>query len=394
MAGRETYTVAEIKDMLLARIEDVVQTYAPPAKGSHTTHGKYFTLNPGRADKSVGSFWIQMTGSKAGNWRDHATGDYGDVLDLIGLSLGTDAAGTFREARAFLGLATLSPEDRRAREQAAARAKARRREAERVELRAKEKRSRRAMQLWLSGRAQIKGTPVEGYLRGARGIDLARLGRQPGALRYLERTLYRHMDDDTGEVFERDFPAMATVVVGPNGKPAAVHRTYLDRDPASGAWVKAPVPAGWPFPPAAWKAKKVYGDYAGCWITIANGTGPNGGRGASLWQAAAGQHVYITEGIEDALSVAILLPDARVIAAVSLSNIGNLALPKSVTRVTIVADLDENDQARAQLQRALAQHQEAGREVRLWQNAHGGKDLNDAVRAALSACRQGREGAA
>ncbi|MCB1349833.1 MAG: hypothetical protein KDK11_14790, partial [Maritimibacter sp.] len=132
MTGRATYSIDEIKDMLLARIGEVAQHYAPPAKGSHTTYGKYFTLNPGRADRSVGSFWVQMTGAKAGKWRDHATGDFGDVLDLIGLSLGiTDPAAQLKEARAFLGLATLGPDERRARERAAARARAQRAEAER-----------------------------------------------------------------------------------------------------------------------------------------------------------------------------------------------------------------------------------------------------------------------
>ncbi|MCB1349017.1 MAG: toprim domain-containing protein, partial [Maritimibacter sp.] len=264
----------------------------------------------------------------------------------------------------------------------------------RAERAAREKRAGRALQLWLSAREGLRGTPVAAYLADARGIDLGQLGRQPRALRYLERTRYYHMDDRTGEVFERDYPALATLVVGPRGKPAALHRTYLAPHPVTGRWDKAAAPADWPFDPDAWNAKKVYGDYAGCWIVISNGAGARGGRGLSLWKADPGQHVYVTEGIEDALSVAILLPEARVIAAVSLSNIGNLRLPGSVARVTLVADLDENDQARAQLERAIAAHQRAGREVRLWQNAHGGKDLNDALRAALESRRQEQEGAA
>jgi hypothetical protein len=98
--------------------------------------------------------------------------------------------------------------------------------------------------------------------------------------------------------------------------------------------------------------------------------------------AEPGQHVYVTEGIEDGLSVVQLLPEARVLCAISLSNMGAIDLPPAVVRVTLVADRDENDQARAALDRAVSAHQRAGRDVRLWQNAYGGKDLNDALREA------------
>lgn len=50
-----------------------------------------------------------------------------------------------------------------------------------------------------------------------------------------------------------------------------------------------------------------------------------------------------------------------------------------------MADLDENEAARAALQRAVVAHRVAGRDVRLWQNRWGGKDLNDALRAARGA---------
>lgn len=394
MHDRQTYSLDQIKDMLLARIEDVVHHYAPPAKGSHTTFGKYYTLNPGRADRSVGSFVVTMTGAKAGKWVDYATKDHGDILDLIGLAIGRpdDARAQLTEARAFLGLETLSPEARRQREQAAARAKRLREEAAAREKVETEGRRRRALSLWLSARESLRGTPAAAYLRYARGIDLAQLGRQPRALRYLERARFVHMDDDTGEIYEAAFPAIASIVVNAAGKPVAVHRTYLAPDPKTGRWGKAPPPRDWPFEARHWKAKKVLGSYAGGWITIANGTGPRGGRGPALSKAAPGQHVYISEGIEDALSTSILLPDARVIAAISLSNLGAVALPACVSRVTLVADLDENDDARNALERAVAQHQKTGREVRLWQNRFGGKDLNDALRAARGSDR--KEGAA
>jgi len=90
---RQQVSIEDIKDRLLDRLDAVISAYAPAANGSHTTHGRFFTLNPGRADRSVGSFCITVSGMKAGRWNDYATGEHGDVLDLIRLSCNTDGAG-------------------------------------------------------------------------------------------------------------------------------------------------------------------------------------------------------------------------------------------------------------------------------------------------------------
>lgn len=379
MNQRQTYTVEEIKDMLLAQLDSVVDRYAPPSPDSYTAFGKYFTTNPGRVDRRAGSFYIHMSGPKAGRWRDHAVGDvpgqgYGDVLDLIALSLNCDLKSAFREARAFLGLQTASAEDIARAKQAARRAAERRAEAEAKAKRDAKSRRAQAQRLWLSGQQNLRGTPVDFYLRDARGIDLRQLGRAPGAIRYAPKCGYYEIDPETGEVIEGHWPAMVTAVSDHKGQFVATHRTYLALD-AHGQWGKAPVP----------KPKKVLGDYFGSAINVWRGLGPQGGKPASLPQCPPGTHVYIAEGIEDALSCVLLLPKVRVLSAISLSNLGHVRLPKNVESVTLVADLDENDTARAQLRRAIEQHQFAGREVRVWQNPFGGKDLNDALRAAKAA---------
>lgn len=386
---RQTYSIGQIKDMLLDRLDSVVFHYAPPASGSYTHHGLYFTLNPGRADRSVGSFCIHMSGPKAGRWIDYAMAALpgnktscasGDVLDLIGLSLGLSSPGdVLKEARAFLGLETESPDVRRQREKSAADARRRREAQARDDAAAAKKKAGRAQALWLAASPELRGSPVDHYLRDARGIDLGALGRAPGALRFHPACWYKHMDPETGEVIEGKFPAMLAAVSNARGEFAAVHRTYLGRG-AGGVWGKAAVP----------EPKKVWGDYQGAAINIWRGTGPRGGKPASLPQCPAGSHVFITEGIEDALSVVVLRPALRVLAAISLSNIGGVVLPRNVARVTLVADLDEHEQARAALSRAVDQHRKAGREVRLFQNRWGGKDLNDALRAA----QKSSEGAA
>lgn len=378
--------------MLLAQLDGVVHRYAPPAAGSHTTHGIYYTLNPGRADRSVGSFCIHMTGPKAGRWVDYAMAPRagertscasGDVLDLIGLSLGlTDPGEILREARTFLGLQNDSPEARRAREEAARKAAARREAQAREDARAAEKRARLAQRIWLEASPELRGSPVDGYLREARGIDLARLGRAPGALRFHPACWYSHTDPDTGEVIEGRHPAMVAAVSDVQGNFAAVHRTYLGR--TGGAWAKADLP----------ETKKVLGDYRGAAINLWRGIGPRGGKPASLPKCPPGSHVWIAEGIEDALSAVILRPELRVLACISLSNMGAVKLPANVHAVTLIADRDENATAREQLRRAVDLHRQDGRRVSVWQNRWGGKDLNDALRAALAAEQEQDRGAA
>lgn len=378
MTDRHTHSIEEIKDMLLAQVDAVAHHYAPEASGSYHDKGLYFTLNPGRADRSVGSFVIRLTGPRAGTWNDYATGEFGDLIDLIRLSLGCNMGDALREARAFLGLNVADPALTRQREKAAAEAKARRAEAERRQKDMRRRAAEQALAIWLSAQERIRGTPVERYLADARGIDLAQLGRQPRAIRYLKDCYYKHTDPKTGEVIEARLPAMVTLVSDRHGRGIALHRTYLQLQ--RGAWSKAELPV----------SKKVLGDYSGAAIHLWRGIGPRGGKPPSLWKAPPGTRVFIAEGIEDGLSAAMILPEARILSALSLSNLGRVELPPSVDHVTLIADQDENDQARAQLQRAVWLHQKAGRKVTLWQNRRGGKDLNDALRSELRG--DGKEG--
>lgn len=372
---RQSYTIAEIRDMLNAQADAVAQTYAPPVSGSYTDKGLYFTLNPMRHDRSVGSFYVAISGPKVGRWSDHATGEFGDLIDLIQNSLNLSAADAIREARRFLGLSHDTPEAQAARRRQIDNAKRKQAEADAAQREKAVKTARMAARIFLEAQERIKGTPVDYYLQG-RGLDLARLGRQPRSIRFHERCFYRHIDTETGEVIEAHYPAMVAMINNLAGETVAVHRTYLAFDGAR--WGKAPVP----------EAKKVLGRFGGCCIRVWTGTGPRGGKGASLSRCPPGSHVYIAEGIEDALSAAMVAPDLRVLAAISLSNFGAVRLPANVSEVTIIADADEGDEQKAALDRAVQAHAKAGRRVRVWINRHGGKDLNDALRDAQDGERQ------
>lgn len=388
---RQTYSIEEIKELIVARMGEFAYHYAPPAKGSYEDKGKYFTLNPGRADRSVGSFVIHLSGRKAGKWEDFATGQHGDVFDLIGLRLGLgNMVDQLREARHFLGLRTDSPEEARQREVAIAAARARRAEAEAQAKRDLDKASRRAEAMYLSAEPNIKGSPVYLYLK-ERGIDLSTIGYQPSALRYLAKCHYHFEDKTTGELIEFDGPAMVAAMTNLAGRTVAVHRTWLAIDPATGRWGKARIPhpsqEGQFLP-----AKKVYAWGDGCAIRLSSGLGPKGGKGAPLHRCPPGTKVYIAEGIETALTARILRPEARVLAAYSLSNMGKVGLPPEVSEVVLITDHDMNDQAQAQLAEAIAAHQKAGRLVRVWKSRHPGCDLNDELMRALA--QENQEGAA
>jgi hypothetical protein len=374
-ARAHTHSLDDIKDMLLARIDQVVDRYAPPAPGSYTDRHLYFTLNPGRADRSVGSFCVNLSGPKAGRWNDFATGHHGDLIDLIALSLGLSLSDAVREARAFLGLQTRDPAAVRAQEAAAARARARRAEAERDAAAEAERRAKQAEAIYLSATAGLLGTPVERYLAG-RGIDLRALPCLPGAIRYHAGLHHQAetVDPETGEVTtaRARLPGMVAAIVGRLGRIVAVHRTYLAIG-ADGQWQKAALPS----------AKKVLGDYRGGSIRLSNGIGPRGGRDVPLAQCRPGTRVYIAEGIETALSVVALLPDARVLACISLSNMGAVLLPPNVAEVVLLSDGDQNDQARAAFDAAVQAHAKAGRTVRVWRSEVPGEDLNDALQREL-----------
>lgn len=358
------YSLDDIKDMLLARVDEVAHHYAPEASGAFIDKHLYFTLNPGRADRSVGSFCVNISGARVGKWQDFATGQHGDLLDLIALYMGCNLSDAIREARGFLGLQNDNPEDRRRRKVAADAASARRKEAEMSREAMAIRVRRQAQAIWLGAREELAGTPVEAYLQG-RKIDLGKLPRMPRAIRYEPRCFAKWIDPETGEVFETRLPAMLTTVVDRAGDVVALHRTYLGLN-AQGRWAKAAMPT----------PKKVLGDYAGAAIRLWAGIGPRGGHPGPLASMPKGSRVYICEGIEDGLSAALIKPEARILAAISLSNLGQVVLPPNITEVVLIADRDENDQARAALQKAIATHQRKGRSVRVWLAPEGFKDLN------------------
>jgi hypothetical protein len=308
-------------------------------------NGRYWTV--GGVENARGkSLYVHLSGPKRGRWQDAATGEFGDMLDLVAACrYGGNKREAYQWAVSYLGLGGAAPAERPRPAPAVLPGPDRAEQATRAA----------ALALWLRAEPKIAGTPVDFYLK-ARGLDLGLLGRQPRAIRYHPR-LYCA---DVG----RHYPAMVTAIAGPDGGHLATHRTWLEE--RGGAWRKAAVPA----------PKKCLGVFAGGSIRLWRGAS-----GKPLKDADPAERVLIAEGIETGLSIALAVPELRVLAAVSLGNLGSLWLPDHVKRITLCIDADDKPAAQAGLMRAADRHLAAGRDVRFARPRFGG-DFNDAFSAA------------
>lgn len=297
---------------------------------------------------------VHLTGAKAGVWAVFASTERGDALDLVAYALyGGDKKAAWRWALNWLGLDTAAAPEVRERIRNTPAPDA---EAEAA------KAAGNARKLWLKGKP-LPGTPAAAYLAG-RGLDLAELGKVPGALRFHPTAFCA----ETGG----PMPAMLGMVRRFTEQ-VAVHRTYLAQRP-DGTWGKAKLDS----------AKKVLGLYRGGFIPLWRGAS-----GKPIAEHPEGDTLAIAEGIEDALTVALHQPTWRVIAAISVSNFAQLQLPPSAIDLVLVWDRDgENPHvrnARKAAERALL---EQGRSVRTITPEQGFKDFNEwhqALRAGLVA---------
>ena len=298
------------------------------------------------------SLCVGTRGTTQGQWHDFAAGRGGDMLDLAAACrFGGDMKEALRWARAWLGLDNIDPASFEIRQAQAAEDRAAR--AAEAEAQAEQKR-RAAMRIWLEARPSIYGTPVEQYLAG-RGIDLAELGRQPRSIRYHPALWCQEA--------EARLPAMVTGI-NRAGVFAAVHRTWLEQA-GPGDWRKARLT----------QAKKVLGAFAGGCIPLWRGAS-----GRPLAEAPLGETADLVEGIEDGLSVALAAPEARVLAAISLSNMGAVLLPPAITAVRLWRENDDSNAAILAFDRATSAHLAAGRQVLVPDVPAGFKDVNDMLR--------------
>ncbi|MEZ5838112.1 MAG: toprim domain-containing protein [Geminicoccaceae bacterium] len=280
--------------------------------------------NPGR------SLFVRLAGpdhgtGAAGHWQDAATGQFGDLLDLIAATRNlTSWRDILDEARLFLGLPPTLPDP-----------------GHQVSPPVRPGSMAAARRLWGISRP-VPGTIAETYL-ARRGIT-----RLPGShsLRFHPRCFYQCGTGASQQPNRSSWPALIAAVRGNSGALTGVHRTWLD-------------PSG------------------RCKAPLAT---PRRAMGHLLGQAVRfGRHedvLAIGEGIETVLSLRQILPGLPAAAALSANHLAAFALPPTLRRLYIVRDADEA--GRLATAKLASRARELGIETIIIDTGQG--DLNDALR--------------
>jgi phage/plasmid primase-like uncharacterized protein len=251
--------------------------------------------NPGR------SLFVRLAGrtsgpGAAGKWTDAATGEHGDLLDLIALNRRhTSLRQTLEEARAFLNEPShLVPRSRQL----------------------VRRDSKDAARRLFAASRPLRGTLAETYLH-SRGITGPL--RYP-ALRFHPTCYYRADQKAPLEIW----PALIAAVTDLSGNITGVLRTWLARDGCAKAPVADP--------------RRAMGELLGNAVRF----------GKALDVAAAG------EGVETMLSLNSLLPGLPMMAALSANHLADLLLPPSLRRLYVAVDNDAAGHRAASLLKARA----------------------------------------
>ncbi len=273
------FSARALSEQLALRAHALCRTYL--SRGCRS--GRDWTVgdvqnNPGR------SLFVRLIGPvsgprAAGRWCDAATGESGDLLDLLRAVRGeTRLADAMAEARRFLILPPPEP-PRSAAPSGDTIAAARR--------------------LFAAGRP-VPGTRGERYLH-ARGLVLP---LDDAALRYHPGVFCRELGPG------RTLPALLAAVTDDSGRVTAVQRTWLDPTAATKAALRTP--------------RRTMGRQIGHGVRF----------GAPVGIVLAG------EGVETVLSLRRAFPALPMIAALSAAHLGALDLPPGTRRLLIARDGD------------------------------------------------------
>ena len=305
------HEASELTQRLAREAEAVCRHYLSAGR----REGRYWLVGdvrntPGR------SMFVRLKESvkgPAGKWMDAATGEHGDLLDVIRESCGLiDFKDVANEARTFLSLPHPEPEPDRSRLRAPSAPTG----------------SPEAARRLFAMSEPISRTHVETYLRN-RGITAL---HGTGSLRFHPRCYYRPNEHSPTETW----PAMIASVTDLSGHLTGAHRTWLDPGGFSEATLgKAPIDT----------PRRAMGDLLGHAVRF----------------GVAGEVMAAGEGIETMLSLRCVLPAMPMVAALSAAHLSAVLLPDTLRRLYIARDDDPaGDGAMATL---IERAQEAGIEA-------------------------------
>ena len=287
--GRQSTRAAELSERLAANAQAVCRHYLPAGR----REGRYWMVGDvaGTPGRSLYVRLFETERGAIGNWVDAATGEHGDLVDLIRLNLRhgrlTD---TIDEAERFLSLPPSAPDDGSA---AAAFTKP-----------ARAGSPTSAKRLFAAAKP-IAGSVAATYLR-SRGIT--RLIDLP-ALRFHPRCYYRANEDDVPDT-PGAFPAMIAAVTDHEGVQTGTHRTWLD----SSGLMKAKVAS----------ARRAMGNILGHAVRF----------------GTVDDVLIAGEGIETILSLREILPTMPMAAATSSAHLAAILFPPTLQRLYVARDRD------------------------------------------------------
>ncbi|WP_157016660.1 DUF7146 domain-containing protein [Mesorhizobium xinjiangense] len=240
--------------------------------------------NPGR------SLYVRLRDSakgRAGKWTDAATGEHGDLLDIIREALGlVDFKDVAEEARRFLSLPHPEPDETR----------------RNGHVHPAPSGSPEAARRVFAMSQPIGGTLAEAYFRN-RGITAL---HGTGSLRFHPRCYYRPDEHSPTETW----PAIVAAVTDLTGRQTGAHRTWLSPDGTDKAPVETP--------------RRAMGDLLGHAVRFGD----------------AGEVLAAGEGIETVLSPRMVLPHMPMLAALSAAHLAAILFPPSLRRLYVLRDRD------------------------------------------------------
>ncbi len=270
-----TANASAVSAALAEQAESVCRHFLPNGR----REGRYWVIGDVHGSRGK-SLFIRLRGpGRPGKWNDMATGDHGDLLDIIRhRSPGSTFRDALAQARAFLSIPQTPP--------APSPATAAEREP-----------SATALRLWNLCKP-IQGTHAEAYLQ-ARGIRNC----AHASLRFHPALHYRDSDD------VRTLPALVAAATDPRGRITGVLRTYLDPDRPAKARVPSP--------------KKALGNIIGSTVRFS--------------APKTGACIVAGEGIETVLSILTAYPGSNGAATLSASGLAAFDPPPG-RRIAIARD--------------------------------------------------------
>jgi hypothetical protein len=286
--GRVSTRAADLSERLAQNAQAVCRHYLPAGR----REGRYWMVGDvaGTPGRSLYVRLFETERGAIGNWVDAATGEHGDLVDLIRLNQRHGRlAETIEEAERFLSLPPSADDDMAT---AACGPPAR-------------AGSPTASRRLFAASKSLGGSHGATYLNSRGIMHLADLP----VLRFHPRCYYRPNDDDAPGT-SGAFPALIASVTDLDGKQTGAHRTWLDPSGSAKATVASP--------------RRAMGNILGNAIRF----------GHAQDVMAAG------EGIETMLSLREVLPTLPLAAATSSSHLTAIQFPPVLRRLYVARDRD------------------------------------------------------